>query len=64
MADMVRKAGCDPTTYQRAGLYKRAPITALCMAIFMLALAGIPPSAGYIGKFVLFRSAIYAGLVS
>lgn len=46
-----------------AGLGRRAPITAFCMLIFMFALAGIPPTAGYIGKFVLFSSAIYAGLV-
>jgi len=46
-----------------AGLGRRAPITAFCMLIFMFALAGIPPTAGYIGKFVLFSSAIYSGLV-
>ncbi|NJD52379.1 MAG: NADH-quinone oxidoreductase subunit N [Candidatus Methanoperedens sp.] len=39
-----------------AGLGKRAPITALSLFIFFLALAGIPPSAGFIGKFVLFYS--------
>lgn len=46
-----------------AGLARRAPITAFCMLIFMFALAGIPPTAGYIGKFVLFSSAIYSGLL-
>jgi NADH-quinone oxidoreductase subunit N len=46
-----------------AGLSKRAPITAFCMMVFMFALAGIPPTAGYVGKFVLFSSAIYANLV-
>ena len=46
-----------------AGLARRAPITAFCMLIFMFALAGIPPTAGYVGKFVLFGSAINAGLV-
>ena len=39
-----------------AGLGKRAPITAFSLFIFFLALAGIPPSAGFIGKFVLFYS--------
>ena len=39
-----------------AGLGKRAPITALSLFVFFLALAGIPPSAGFIGKFVLFSS--------
>ena len=45
-----------------SGLAQRAPITAFCMLIFMFALAGIPPTAGYFGKFVLFSSAIYSGL--
>jgi len=39
-----------------AGLGKRAPITAFSLFVFFLALAGIPPSAGFIGKFVLFSS--------
>ncbi len=39
-----------------AGLGKRAPITAFSLFVFFLALAGIPPSAGFIGKFVIFYS--------
>ncbi len=39
-----------------AGLGKRAPITAFSLFVFFLALAGIPPSAGFVGKFVLFYS--------
>jgi F420H2 dehydrogenase subunit N len=39
-----------------AGLGKRAPITALGFFVFFLALAGIPPSAGFIGKLFLFYS--------
>ncbi len=58
------KEGTDPDDISNyAGLRKRAPITAFCLLIFMFALAGIPPTAGYIGKFVLFGSAINAGLV-
>ncbi|MBC7085178.1 MAG: NADH-quinone oxidoreductase subunit N [Methanomethylovorans sp.] len=45
------------------GLGKRMPITALCMTIFLFALAGIPLTAGYMSKFVLFASTIEAGLV-
>lgn len=39
-----------------AGLGKRAPITAFSILVFLLALAGVPPSAGFIGKFVIFYS--------
>ncbi|MGA9097657.1 MAG: NADH-quinone oxidoreductase subunit N [Methanotrichaceae archaeon] len=66
VASMVSKDGGegDPDDISNyAGLSRRAPITAFCMMVFMFALAGIPPTAGYIGKFVLFSSAIYAGLV-
>jgi len=62
---MVSKSDAeDPDDISNyAGLASRAPVTAFCMLIFMFALAGIPPTAGYIGKFVLFSSAIYSGLV-
>jgi proton-translocating NADH-quinone oxidoreductase chain N len=65
VASMVSKSSeTDPDDISNyAGLARRAPITAFCMLIFMFALAGIPPTAGYIGKFVLFSSAIYSGLL-
>lgn len=43
-----------------AGLGRRAPVLALCMMVFMLSLAGIPPLAGFIGKFYLFAAAAAA----
>jgi len=65
VASMVSKSSeVDPDDISNySGLARRAPITAFCMLIFMFALAGIPPTAGYIGKFVLFSSAIYSGLL-
>ncbi|HJH32610.1 MAG TPA: NADH-quinone oxidoreductase subunit N [Methanosarcinaceae archaeon] len=45
------------------GLSKRMPFTAFAMMVFVFALSGIPPTAGYISKFVLFSSTIEAGLV-
>jgi NADH-quinone oxidoreductase subunit N len=39
-----------------AGLSRRSPLLAFCMLIFMLSLAGIPPLAGFFGKFYLFAA--------
>jgi NADH-quinone oxidoreductase subunit N len=39
-----------------SGLSRRAPVLSYCMLIFMLSLAGIPPLAGFFGKFYLFTS--------
>ena len=43
-----------------SGLSRRAPVLSFCMLIFMLSLAGIPPLAGFFGKFYLFTSVLYA----
>jgi len=44
-----------------AGLWSRSPLLAACMSIFMLSLAGIPPLAGFFGKFYLFSVALRTG---
>jgi NADH-quinone oxidoreductase subunit N len=41
-----------------AGLSRRAPLLSFCMLIFLLSLAGIPPLAGFFGKFYIFSSAL------
>jgi len=46
-----------------AGLSRRHPGAALGMLIFMLALAGIPPTAGFMGKLYLFAATVEAGYV-
>jgi len=46
-----------------AGLGRRRPGLALGLALFMLSLAGIPPLAGFAGKFLVFSAAIEAGYV-
>ena len=44
-----------------SGLYLRNPFAAFAMLLFMLSLGGIPPTAGFMGKFWLFSAAIDAG---
>jgi NADH-quinone oxidoreductase subunit N len=46
-----------------SGLHFRRPFAAFAMLIFMLSLGGIPPTAGFMGKFWLFGAAIEAGYV-
>ncbi|HEX2500536.1 MAG TPA: NADH-quinone oxidoreductase subunit N [Methylomirabilota bacterium] len=46
------------------GLAGRHPFLALGLTVFLLALIGMPPTAGFVGKFYLFSAAIQQGLVS
>ncbi|MGY1784211.1 NADH-quinone oxidoreductase subunit NuoN [Geodermatophilus sp. SYSU D00698] len=46
---------------QWAGLAQRSPVTAAVMSLFLLALAGIPLTSGFTGKFAVFRAAIEDG---
>lgn len=51
--------GDNITDYE--GLAKTHPLAAGLMLVFMFSLTGIPPTAGFMGKFYLFMSAIQAG---
>jgi NADH-quinone oxidoreductase subunit N len=46
---------------QYGGMIRRAPFLAAMLVLFFLSLAGIPPTAGFIGKFFVFGSALRAG---
>jgi NADH-quinone oxidoreductase subunit N len=46
-----------------SGLSARSPAAAFAMLLFMLSLGGIPPTAGFMGKFWLFSAAIESGYV-
>ena len=46
-----------------AGLSRERPAMAMMLAVCMFSLAGIPPLAGFIGKFYVFRAAVDAGLI-
>jgi len=44
-----------------AGLVRRAPVLAAVMVIFFMSLAGLPPTAGFVGKLFVFGAAVQAG---
>lgn len=46
-----------------AGLARRQPLAAASLAVCMLSLAGIPPTAGFMAKFYVFGAVIKAGLL-
>lgn len=58
---VVEQGAGDSKLSDFAGLSRRAPVVSLCMMIFMLSLAGIPPLAGFFGKFYVFAAAVKHG---
>lgn len=46
-----------------AGLGFKKPLLALFMTLMLLSLAGFPPTAGFVGKFYIFRSAVESGQI-
>jgi len=60
VALVKRETGGDDIANFTA-LYKRSPLLAACMGIFLLSLAGLPPFAGFFGKFYLFTAVVAAG---
>jgi len=59
---MRRKDGATESIADLSGLSRTRPAMALAIAIFMFSLAGIPPLAGFFGKFYVFIAAIDADL--
>ncbi len=61
---MVRDGSGEATHLSKwVGLGKKSPLVASVFAIFMLALAGIPLTSGFIGKFGVFTAAIDSGAI-
>jgi len=55
--------GREAVTYDDlSGIGKRHPAVALAFALFLVSLAGIPPTAGFFGKWFVFKAAIDSGL--
>ncbi len=55
--------GREAVSYEDlSGLGKRHPTAALAFSLFLLSLAGIPPTAGFFGKWYIFKAAIDGGL--
>jgi len=54
----VQGKGRDLQLRDFAGFSRRSPEMAICLLIFVLSLAGIPPLAGFAGKFYLFTAAL------
>ena len=58
-----RKAGSEDVT-ALAGLNQRSPLLALTLTLAMVSLAGIPPLAGFFGKFLLLKAVVEQGAVN
>ena len=62
IAILEKEEGKNLTYAEYAGLGTRRPILAALLASFMFSLTGIPPFAGFVGKYYLFASAVQSDL--
>jgi NADH-quinone oxidoreductase subunit N len=62
---VLGERGVENTSISRdyAGIAYRYPLLGAAMALFMFSLTGIPPTAGFVGKFAIFSAAVDAGFV-
>lgn len=58
---MVAEDGRNLQIKELAGLHKRSPILALTLMLGLFGLAGIPPTVGFTGKFLVFAAALEKG---
>lgn len=61
---VVSSGGRNPAIADLAGLHRRSPILALALMMAVFSLAGIPPTIGFTGKFLVFSAAVEQGYVS
>ncbi|RMF90599.1 MAG: hypothetical protein D6741_16755 [Planctomycetota bacterium] len=62
-ATFLRNRLGSETIADYAGLVRRSPAAAVCFSLILFSLVGLPPLAGFAGKFAIFASLTYAGLV-
>ncbi len=60
VAFLVRKNGRWENISDYKGLAYKSPLTAFLLALFLVSLAGIPPTGGFLAKFYIFASAVSA----
>ncbi|MHB8892580.1 MAG: NADH-quinone oxidoreductase subunit N [Candidatus Limnocylindrales bacterium] len=61
IAALQKRLGVTSNLSTFAGLVRREPALALLMTLFLLSLTGIPPTAGFFGKFYVILAAVQAG---
>jgi NADH-quinone oxidoreductase subunit N len=61
VAALQKKPGVTSNLSTFAGLIRREPALALLLTLFLLSLTGIPPTAGFFGKFYVILSAVEVG---
>lgn len=57
---VLQQQGYGDSYTDFAGFSRRSPLAAFCLLVFLLSLAGIPPLAGFSGKFLVFAAALRA----
>ena len=60
----VAQDGSDLKIAQLAGLHRRSPILAMALMLAVFGLAGIPPTIGFTGKFLVFTAAMEKGYIT
>jgi NADH-quinone oxidoreductase subunit N len=61
IAAVQKRLGVTSNLSTFAGLVRREPTLAILMTLFLLSLTGIPPTAGFFGKFYVILAAVQAG---
>ena len=61
---MATKGGSEDTGLSSLhGLWRRSPLAAIALAVCLFSLMGMPPTAGFVGKALIFMDALHAGLL-